>query len=132
MFVGSVETDVSRLAALPNVRLLGRRDHAALPSYVQHWTVSLLPFRDTAQIRACNPLKLREYLAAGTPVVATPFPAIRPFRELIEAAPTPAGFSAAILRAAEDWRRNDQRRRAVMHDSWEERAAELDRALASL
>lgn len=132
VFVGNVETDVSRLAALPNVRLLGRRDHTALPSYVQHWTVSLLPFRDTAQIRACNPLKLREYLAAGTPVVATPFAALQPFRGLIEVAPTPAGFASAMRRAAEDWRRNGERMQAVRHDSWEERAAELDRALAAL
>ncbi|MCW5736930.1 MAG: glycosyltransferase [Enhydrobacter sp.] len=132
VFVGNVETDVTPLAALPNVRLLGRRDHAALPSYVQHWTVSLLPFRDTAQIRACNPLKLREYLAAGTPVVATPFPALHPFRGLIEVARTPASFVSAMRRAAEDWQRNGQRFHAVRHDSWEERAGELDRALETL
>jgi len=39
-----------------------------------------------AQIRACNPLKLAEYLAAGRPIVSTSFPAMQQFRGLVQQA----------------------------------------------
>ncbi|WP_416900142.1 MAG: glycosyltransferase family 1 protein [Minwuia sp.] len=67
-FVGNVQSrspDLAALMALPNTRFRPAVPHAALPGYVQHWTAAILPFRDTPQIRACNPLKLREYLATG-------------------------------------------------------------------
>ncbi|MFO1161066.1 MAG: glycosyltransferase [Reyranellaceae bacterium] len=132
LLIGEVRTNVDALRGLPNVRLVGARDHGDLPAYVQHWQVSLLPFRDTPQIRACNPLKLREYLAAGTPIVSTPFPALRPYLDLVEVVPSAAGFVAAIRNAAADTRRNVYRRSAVRDESWEQRATELDQALAGL
>ena len=79
VLIGPVRTDISALKVLPNVSLLGEKPHGELPAYAQHWTVSMLPFRDTPQIRACNPLKLREYLAVGKPIVAPPFGALMPY-----------------------------------------------------
>ena len=132
VMIGDIRTDVTALRALPNVRFLGPRAHDVLPSYTQHWTVSLLPFRDCPQIQACNPLKLREYLATGTAIAATPFPALAPYTGLIEAGQTADGFAAAIRRAAEDRRRNGHRRSAVAHESWDARSVELGNALAAL
>jgi len=83
VFIGKPEVDTSVLESLENVHLLGPRSHCDLPGYSQHWDVSLLPFKDNAQIRACNPLKLCEYLAAGKPIVSTPFPALSPYKTLI-------------------------------------------------
>lgn len=81
VFVGPNELDTLMLPKLDNVHYLGPRPHHTLPSYSQHWDVSLLPFLDNEQIRACSPLKLMEYLAAGTPIIATPFPALVPYQE---------------------------------------------------
>ena len=80
VFIGDVHVDISSLAKLKNVKFLGARAHHTLPRYAQHWQVSLLPFKDCEQIRACNPLKLREYMAAGKPIVSTNFPALQPYR----------------------------------------------------
>lgn len=132
VMIGDIRTDVTALRALPNVKFVGSRTHDVLPSYAQHWTVSLLPFRDCPQIQACNPLKLREYLATGTAIASTPFPALAPYAGLIETGQTVDGFAAAIRRAAEDRRRNGLRRSAVAHDSWDARAVELGNALATL
>ncbi|GLI94924.1 glycosyltransferase [Methylocystis echinoides] len=121
VIIGNIETDVGPLLGLPNVRLLGPRPHAELPRYVQHWTVSLLPFRDTAQIRACNPLKLREYLAAGTPVVSTDFPALTPYKHLV-AVGDPASFGSVIRQAADDPSFHQARKLAVATESWSARA----------
>ncbi|TCT06569.1 glycosyltransferase [Aquabacter spiritensis] len=131
VFVGPVRTDVSRLAALPNVRLLGPRPHAALPSYVQHWTVSLIPFRDTPQIRACNPLKLREYLASGTPIAATRFPALVPYEPLV-CTIDPAAPLAPAIHAAAGQVDGAARRAAVADEGWDRRAAAVDALLSNL
>jgi len=132
VFIGPVQTQAAGLARLPNVRLLGPRPHADLPSYAQHWDVSLLPFRDNAQIRACDPLKLREYLAAGPPIAATDFPALRPYADLLHIAPAPQDFQNTLLRAVKDHARNETRRARVREESWDARAHAIARALAAL
>ena len=131
VFVGPVRTDISSLAALPNVRFLGPKPHHDLPSYVQHWTVSMIPFRDTPQIRACNPLKLREYLASGTPVAATRFPALTPYEPLVSAIDPGGAFALAILAAAAATD-GTQRRDAVMLEGWDRRADAVEALLAAL
>jgi glycosyltransferase involved in cell wall biosynthesis len=124
VLVGPAAADVSAIAGLANVSLLGARPHAALPSYAQHWTAGLIPFLDNAQIRASNPLKLREYLAAGRPIVATPFPAMLPYAEHIAVAATPEAFAAALRATLLDPPGAAAARRAsVAGESWDARAA---------
>lgn len=132
VFVGPVQTDVSLLAERPNVRLLGPRPHGELPGYCQHWNVSMLPFRDTAQIRACNPLKLREYLAAGTPLASPRFPAMEPYADCIAVYEAGADLAGALERAALDTDRNLIRRNKVAGESWSARAAAISQALEAL
>ena len=54
-----------------NVTFIPEVTHHDLIRFSQHWDVSILPFLDNKQIRSCNPLKLKEYLAVGAPIVAT-------------------------------------------------------------
>jgi glycosyltransferase involved in cell wall biosynthesis len=115
-----------------NTMFLGARPHADLPRYVQHWDVSLLPYRDCEPLRAGNPLKLREYLAAGTPIASVDFPALTPYRGLVSLAHDPARFTAAILDAANDSARNAARRHSVASGTWEARAADVAAALEAL
>ncbi|MGB8843213.1 MAG: glycosyltransferase [Aliidongia sp.] len=124
ILIGEVRVPVDRLAAESNIRFLGRRPHALLPGYAQHWTISLLPFLDTAMVRASNPLKLREYLAAGRPVVATPMPAAERFREAIDIADDAAGFAAAIRASALVPAEPERLSAHVVGESWAARAAE--------
>lgn len=131
-FVGPVLTAIDELAELPNVRLLGPRPHADLPRYSAHWTASLLPFRDCAQIRACNPLKLREYLAAGTPVVSTPFPALAPYAGHVATVRGPDAFVAALEAARTDQGDRAARRARVADETWTARARVVADALERL
>lgn len=80
VFVGHVECAIDNLLTLSNVHFIGAKNHEQLPAYIQHWNVALLPFVNNQQIKMCNPLKLREYLASGTPIVATEFPALKPYK----------------------------------------------------
>lgn len=135
VFIGKAVIDVSPLTRFDNVTLLGERPHHTLPSYSQHWTVSLLPFIDNAQIRACNPLKLKEYLAAGSPIVSTSFPAIHAYNGLVQIASTSDAMVAA-LRASES-RRNlpdfsCTLRNEVVQHSWSARAQQVSAWLEAL
>jgi glycosyltransferase involved in cell wall biosynthesis len=126
LVIGEARVPVERLASVANIRLIGPRPHSALPGYSQHWQVSLLPFIDNAQIRASNPLKLREYLATGRSIVSTPFPALDAYADLISIAPDAAGFVAALEQSLhEPDARRAERRDRVRSETWEARAAQV-------
>lgn len=116
------------LLALPGVRVLGPRPPEALPAYLRHCDVALLPFLDNDHTRASLPLKLWEYLAAGLPVVATPLPNLRGVAAegLVVAASGPAAFAAAVQGAARQPHEARAARlaRARAHD-WPARIEEL-------
>lgn len=64
--------------ALTNVTFHGLKPHSAVPPFLWHASVLLLPPSQYHPSAAwTSPLKLGEYLAAGTPVVATDIPALR-------------------------------------------------------
>jgi hypothetical protein len=76
VLVGKTTTDVSLLERTPNVHLLGRKPYAELPNYCKGFDVALNPFRINELTLNSNPLKVREYLAAGLQVVSTPIPEV--------------------------------------------------------
>jgi uncharacterized SAM-binding protein YcdF (DUF218 family)/glycosyltransferase involved in cell wall biosynthesis len=80
-FVGPPQVDVTRLAAQPNVRLLGARPHDDVPAYVKGFDVALVPYLRSDFTDSVYPVKLNEYLAMGVPVVATELPEIRRFND---------------------------------------------------
>jgi glycosyltransferase involved in cell wall biosynthesis len=125
VFIGPINTDIQSLDVMPNVFMLGPKPHHLLPGYVQHFKVAMLPFRDTPQIRACNPLKLREYMASGVAIAATDFPALDPYRSLIHVGTSPASFIEAIRTALADGNRRSLRQRAVANETWHRRAEDL-------
>src|ERR1017187_1481627 len=92
LLVGDVQTDTSALRELSNVHLLGRRSYQSLPAYCKTFDVAILPFVVNELTVAANPLKLREYLAAGLPAVATPLPEVLKVGGLVRLARTPAEF----------------------------------------
>lgn len=135
VFIGDIRCDVSKLSHLRNVRFLGPRPHHQLPKYAQHWTVSMLPFVDNAQIRACNPLKLREYMATGTPIISTPFPALEPYATWINIENSLAGFQSALEFARiehSDFERRSSRANAVAGETWEARAQQAAAVIDAL
>lgn len=131
VFIGKAVIDTSRLTRFDNVSMLGERAHHELPSYSQHWTASLLPFADNPQIRACNPLKLREYLAAGRPVISTEFPALSEYSEHVHTV-TDADSMTAALQLCASQPEGHARKQAVADQTWSVRADQVSDWMESL
>ena len=77
MLIGKADVDVALLRRIPNISLPGPKPFAELPSYVAGFTVGIIPFIVNDLTRAVNPIKLREMLAAGCPVVSTALPEVQ-------------------------------------------------------
>ena len=102
VFVGHATSDVEELAALPNVRLLGQRPYEQIPEYGKCFDVTIMPWLRNRWIAACNPVKLKEYLALGKPVVSTPFAQLELYGDLVRVADTPETFAEEIRAALAD------------------------------
>lgn len=61
------------LHVYPNIHFLGMRSYEQIPAYMQHATVCWIPFKCNKLTSHIYPLKINEYLAAGKPVITTPF-----------------------------------------------------------
>jgi len=81
---------------LPNVYFLGQRPYEAVASYMACSDVLIMPWLQNEWVRACNPIKLKEYLAVGRPIVSTPFDEIEQYRDFVSVAQSPNDFAAAI------------------------------------
>ena len=123
VLVGRVAVDVSALVTLPNVHLLSGRPYASLPSYAKGFSAAILPFKINRLTDSVNPIKLREYLAAGLPVVSTPLPEVKAFNELVRIGRTPAEFVTQVELALEETGEAAASRRvaAIGKDTWHAR-----------
>ena len=103
VLVGPEQTDVSKLRAVPNIHLLGMRQHSELPRYVKAFDVGIVPYRLTDYTANVYPTKLNEYLSMGIAVVATDLPEIRRFNAqydgIVRIAADADAFAAAIRAA---------------------------------
>jgi len=150
VLIGKADVPVA-LREQPNIHLLGPRPYEALPAYVAHFTVGLIPFKVSELTRAVNPIKLREMLAAGCPVVATDLPEVAAYRECgtrnpsslryaetraergmgragVVAADGPESFIAAVKGFVEDPLTADERRilsESMRGETWAAKTAEI-------
>jgi glycosyltransferase involved in cell wall biosynthesis len=126
LMVGHASVDVSVLASLPNVRLVGAQPYESLPGWAKAFDVAIIPYRLNQQVRNANPLKLREYLATGKPVVSVASPEINRFSGLVHVADGRESFLAGIESALshDTVEQRHQRMDSVRSMSWEHRAQE--------
>jgi glycosyltransferase involved in cell wall biosynthesis len=116
-----------RLAAIPNVELLGEVDYKHLPKYVRTFDVALLPFKILPLTLSTNPVKVYEYLAAGLPVVSVPLPEMKQFCGLVSLAEAD-DFIAAVKNAVESDSTEEEfakRQAFARNETWEHRAEAL-------
>jgi len=118
-------TDVDpSLSAHANVHWLGPVPYAELPEHAARADVLVMPYADLPVTRAMQPLKLKEYLATGLPVVATPLPANLEWSAAMDITAAPAAFVARALERARDGLPAEQAaaRELLADEGWETKA----------
>jgi len=121
LIIGPKAMDISRLVAEPNVKYLGPVPYAKLPHYAAQFDCALMPWLQNDWIKGCNPIKLKEYLSLGFPVVSIRFAELERYEHLVYGADSHDEFLTQIGRALKENNPQlvEQRRESVRNDSWD-------------
>jgi glycosyltransferase involved in cell wall biosynthesis len=104
--IGPIMADIRELAACRNVWLPGPMSHTDIVRCMSAFDVGIIPYVINAFTSSLMPMKLKEYLAAGLPIVSTELPEVQRFDAehgpLVTFAQDPATFAGAIRVALAD------------------------------
>lgn len=129
VLIGEIYADVTDLRCHGNVHLLGRREHAVLPDYCRGFAAAIIPYDlSHARMESVNPVKAKELLAAGVPVVASPVPELAPYGNHVMLRESDAAWLAALehqLQLPETAR--IQISQSVRNEGWERKVLEIRR-----
>lgn len=125
-----VDRDPGEFRNVPNLLFLGAVPYSDLPGHVGHLDLCVLPYVVDESTRNINPLKLKEYLATGKPVIASPLPeAVRLAEYLTLAGPEefPKAVASALAAMESGASANPTRLRTGLEnflrsESWEAKA----------
>lgn len=127
LLVGHAAIDVSSLRALANVKLVGAQPYRDLPAWAKAFDVAIIPYRRNRQVENANPLKLREYLATGKPVVSVSNAEIDKFARWVHIAANREEFLSALEKALREDSASAAAERvaAVADQTWDRRVSEV-------
>jgi len=125
LVIGKVMVDIEEFTGLKNVFFIGHRPYEDLPDYARAFDVSIIAFKQDERVKYINPLKLKEYLAMGKPVVSTPMKEAERYSDVIEIARTKEEFLGKIelLLKSDTEQMRQKRIKRVENESWESVAA---------
>jgi glycosyltransferase involved in cell wall biosynthesis len=123
------------IESLENVHYLGSRPYASMPTYAAAFDVCVLPWvTNNSFVSYGSPIKVREYLATGKPVVITPIYEYEPLDGILRVSRSYDDFIAKV----EDALNNDStdksktRQLAVKGATWDARAEQVSSAITTL
>ena len=123
------------IESLPNVHYLGSKPYSAMPQWAAAFDVCVLPWvTDNEFVNYGSPIKVREYLATGKPVVITPIYEYARLDGILRVSRNYDDFIAKV----EDALKNDSldkreaRQNAVRESTWDVRAEEVSDAITEL
>ncbi len=125
VFIGKPSLDCSGLSAMKNVWMLGQKAYEQIPHYGKCFDVAMLPWKINKWTEAANPIKFKEYLALGKPVVSTPaFSELQQYNDVVYEAGSPEEFADCITKAyaGDNAELVKKRKQKVAQNSWDSKA----------
>jgi glycosyltransferase involved in cell wall biosynthesis len=134
VLIGKIVTTVKPIEGLANVHLLGQKPYAALPGYAKAFDIAILPFAINELTLAANPLKLREYLGAGLPVISSAIPEAERLRDILHIARHRQDWMDKIQAILASGRTGPQMTisERMERESWDAKVEEFSRILTGL
>lgn len=135
VLIGKIAVDAEQkikiLDNIPNIHFLGRKPYSELPKYCKGFDVALNPFAISELTLAANPLKVREYLAAGLEVVSTDIPEVK-ILDFCRIGKDYEDFIRQIEEALANPKSREEISNSVKNESWEARVDELREIMAGI
>jgi GT2 family glycosyltransferase/glycosyltransferase involved in cell wall biosynthesis len=124
VLIGAATCSMDSLVARPNVHWLGVRDYQHIAAYGAGFDVGIMPWLQGEWVHNANPIKVKEYLALGLPIVSIEYPEAAYFRDVMAIAADAAEFVDLVRQALDGHGVSDAatRRAKVAGDSWSARA----------
>jgi glycosyltransferase involved in cell wall biosynthesis len=112
-----------------NIVPIGSLPFEQLPGLAREASVLIMPYADLPVTRAMQPLKLKEYLATGKPVVARDLPANRQWHDCLDLVNDPQSFAERVLVRVRTGLPPEQAtaRQRLAHESWCKKAQLFER-----
>ena len=125
VFVGPQQDVDPAVKALPRTVWPGPMGYADLPRLAAEADVLIMPYADLAVTRAMQPLKFKEYLATGKPVVARALPSIADWADAADLVAKPEAFVRACHERLRDGlpAAQAQARLRLADETWKGKAA---------
>jgi len=128
--IGEGQPGTQRPPEGDNIHILGPRPYEALPSYLGHCDIAVLPATRNDYTAAMFPMKFFEYLASGLPVVSTRLPALEDFEDLYFPADSAEEFVLHIERMLAGERKDaDAIEATCRFHTWEARFARMEKRI---
>lgn len=128
LLVGPEQDPDPKLTQHPRIARLPAVAYEQLPAIAQRATVLIMPYRDLPVTRAMQPLKLKEYLATGKPVVIRGLPATDEWSDCLDVTHSPEEFSQIVRARLNGQTPPDQlkKRRRLEQESWKAKARQFE------
>jgi glycosyltransferase involved in cell wall biosynthesis len=131
VLVGPMQAPPEGLEGDPRIVFAGPVPYEDLPALAAAADVLVMPYADAPVTRAMQPLKFKEYLATGKPVVVRKLPATEPWSDAADVVATPAEMTERLqarLKEGVPVTQIEARRRLV-DETWDHKAAEFERVI---
>lgn len=131
LLIGPANNPDPALDGIERVVQTGSLPFASLPAVAARAAALIMPYADMEATRAIQPLKLKEYLATGRPVVVSDLPACREWRDACDVVEAAELFSWTVLQRLENGISDEQSeaRQRLAGESWRQKAELFERAL---
>lgn len=125
VLIGTRRIALDALERYPNFLWLPAVPYEDLPRYAARFDVAIIPYVVNEHTCTANPLKLREYMATGKPVVATPMSEALHFSGCIRIAATSGDFVQSIAEELTRPSPPQKRWAALEGETWHDKAEHL-------
>ena len=128
MFYGPQQDPHPELLAMERCHFPGPVPFNELPSLAASADVLIMPYADLPVTRAMQPLKLKEYLATGQPVVVNRLPAVETIADQMDVADSPNEFADMVIKRLKSGTPDEQivARKDLEAESWAAKARQLE------
>lgn len=123
VMIGRITVNLELFDIPTNVKFIGQKPYELLPNYARGFDVAIIPYVLNEQVFNSNPLKLREYLATGKPIVSVSCPEIDKFSHVVNIAKSDDEFIQFVGDAikGQTYSTAENRINSIASETWEAR-----------